>query len=603
MFCKFCGNQLTEGAAFCPSCGNPIEADAEQNQATNETQVLDSQVSQEAEQNTQPLEVAENHAPADETQVLTPEEQPYFAQPQFNVPPKKSGKKLPIIIAAVVAVFVVAAILAVSFFGPLQGVFLRTFGSDADYFRYVEKKTFDVASDEIADIYGNAFENIQSSAAGDMTLKLNVGKSAITLLENAFAASANTSIDLDWLNTVAIDLDVNVKDDVEQLLAALNINGKTVVDADLIINMAKGEVFMGLPALTDKYLSTKIEDSENYTKISSVTMDPELKKALPSDDEINALINKYIAVIVESIDNVTASSENVMISGITQKLEVLKVTIDAKEANDIALAVLNTVKADKELKAHIETFTNYLEKKALITDAKGAVEDFYNAVDDAVKEVKSDDGNGDGTLILTDYVNSEHEVVGRKIESNGQELVYYTTVRDGDNFAYQLKSSGAVITGEGTEVNDIINATYALSYNNLAIGEIVVSDIDTDNDVINGKIRLIPSAALLEQIGLDKSVATALSIANPELEFSFDGDKDSGKVDISLISGKEIFVGLSLTTEQTDASAIKEPSSQNVIDAEKADEWTQTININEVLERLEQAGISMTTIAALLGSF
>jgi len=114
---------------------------------------------------------------------------------------------------------------------------------------------------------------------------------------------------------------------------------------------------------------------------------------------------------------------------------------------------------------------------------------------------------------------------------------------------------------------------------------------------------LIPSAALLEQIGLDKSVATALSIANPELEFSFDGDKDSGKVDISLISGKEIFVGLSLTTEQTDASAIKEPSSQNVIDAEKADEWTQTININEVLERLEQAGISMTTIAALLGSF
>lgn len=68
MFCKNCGQQLAEGAVFCPNCGAAVQAEAQPVQAE----------AQPVQAEAQPVQAAQ--------QPYTPPQQPY-GQPQQPYPP------------------------------------------------------------------------------------------------------------------------------------------------------------------------------------------------------------------------------------------------------------------------------------------------------------------------------------------------------------------------------------------------------------------------------------------------------------------------------------------------------------------------------------
>ena len=93
MFCRKCGNQVSDGATFCPSCGNPMPQ--------------------------QPPQPQPNLHAAPQQQVP---QQPAYPQqaPQPQPEPKKKRRRLPVIIA--ISVVAVAAIAAVVVFVVLPRV-------------------------------------------------------------------------------------------------------------------------------------------------------------------------------------------------------------------------------------------------------------------------------------------------------------------------------------------------------------------------------------------------------------------------------------------------------------------------------------------------
>ena len=152
MYCKNCGNQISDDAKICVACGQVI-GDIAQDDATI---ILD-----DANEGIE----AENSAAND------------FANPSFETveAPKKSKKKL---IASVIAIVLVVAIVltAVFNFDYFKGFYLKTFGSDVEYYTYVEKKALADAKDSIVKYYGTYTENVASEkTASKGSIKFKVG--------------------------------------------------------------------------------------------------------------------------------------------------------------------------------------------------------------------------------------------------------------------------------------------------------------------------------------------------------------------------------------------------------------------------------------------
>lgn len=562
MFCKYCGKEIPEGATFCGECGNTVSA-------TTEAENNDAVVAEEVQTDN------------------TPEQTP-FAEPQFNEPAKKSNKTINLFAIAAVAVVVVVLIAC---FGAIKEFFIKNFSSDAAYFRYAENKTVGDFTDEVSEAYGMYLENLETEAAADATIKLNVGDDLISLIEDAAEDYLYDSIDLDWINNVTLDMGVNLKDNVERILTSINVDGEAIVDMDMIMDMENGEIFYAFPLLSDKYL--KMEYDMSSMEEIEFLYDPEFRKVLPSEEELDKLLDKYINIIFENLDNVEKDSGVLEISGIEQKLTALEIEISQEDAINIAIEVLETAKKDKQLKTLIEDISKYLEKMDLIYDADDVYDEFCEAIDEGLDSLEDQEIYDDEVITLIDYVNSDLEVVGRKIETEyAGDVFHYATVRDGKKFAYELVVEELVISGEGTEKGNTVNGEYSIEYYGDEICDVVVTDFKTDSDYLNGKIRITPSSEILEFMGLDSYVASAFSIVSPALELNFDNKKGSGNVEMNLVSGEEVLLGFTISSKETKTSKVKMPDSADVCDVyDDYEEWVDSIDVDGLLDKLDDLGI------------
>ncbi len=609
MICKYCGKELVEGSKFCEECGKevvveeqaPQEPEVKEEVAASEQPAEEAAAEVVAEEQSVAEQVAEEQPAAEQVA-----EEPAFAEPKFDAPVKKGKKKKVFaVLIPVIAVLVALAIVATMFFNVIKGFFVKTFGSDEDYFKFVETKAFGSVTDDVSEFYGNVFEGLKSTdtdVAVSESIKLNVGDTVIDLLEETIENETGESIDLAWLDTVTINMDVNAKNNINQLLATVNINGKEFVDMDYIMDMDKGEVFVAFLSLSDKYLKGEISANQDAQQLMEILSDEDLRKALPEQDKLDKLLDKYIEVIFENIDDVEKSSDVIEIGDIEQKLTVLEAEISQEDALDIASAVLKTAKKDAELKSYIKDVAKYLEKKELIPDSDMVYDSFKDYIEEAIDAIDGTeiDEDDDSVIVWTDYVNSKHEVVGRKFAADENEILYYALVRDGNKFAYELECQGIKLSGEGTDKKDVVNATYTLESNETEICDIALIDYKTNADYLNGKIRISPSDDLMEELDLDSGIASALSIANPSIELNIEGGEKSGKMEINIVSGEEVLVGLTATFKEEKPSNIKKPDSSDVYEEDEVDEWASEIDVQDLLDKLDEIGISTDFIGSLM---
>lgn len=582
MNCKYCGKELEEGALFCGSCGKAVE---------KEEPVPEEVVPEVNTESAAAVEVMEEKTVSAVS----------FAEPAFDAEVEEKPKKkkwLKAVIISGIALITAAALVLVAVFTPLKGLILKLVGSDADYFRYVETKAFASGTDNFTKQYANLLADFKTEIGEEANVKLNVGDSVITLLETALNADSGTNVQLDWLKNMDISMNTTSKNGVSKVLAALNINGTSVVDLDVIFDAVGGEIYAGSPALSDKYIKEEIYLSSEQQQLLEVYTDEDFKKALPTDKELNALIDKYTAIVFENIDDVEKSYETVEVGDIEQKLTVLEVEIEKEDAIDIALAVLKTAKNDKELKKYIKDIAKYLEKKELIDDADVVYDEFIDAVKEGIDTLKDEDTDEEGKIIIVDYVNSKHEIVGREIKTDETDGVKYLTLYDKDEFAFELEVSGLEIKGEGTKKKGILNGDYSVVADGKNICNLTIADYNTESDYLNGKFSIAPSKELLNQIGAANNDIASLFISNIKLDINFQCSEKEGKIDLNIVNGSETLIGLTFTAKETEATDIAEPDISDVCEDY---EWANTIDLEKLLDRIEAAGIDSQLVTAIEG--
>lgn len=620
MFCNNCGNQIPDGVQFCGNCGTPVKLNAESPvQTVQETTYLGGQeatafdsgattvlsdmtfpgdIYQQEQNNAQS---ADNAFYATQTSADMGVNNPYnqannagynqggFYEPTFEQKPKKKGKT-GLIVGIAAAVAVVAVGLAVVLnFSWIQGWFIKTFSSDEKYFQYVEYKAFSESVDDVSKVYGKYSEALGKPMTANGNVGFNISDEALDLLADAIGEK----IDLDFIKDINFDFKSAVDGGKQNIGMTVNIGDNEIVDFDSVIDMKNQEIFVGLLNLSDKYV--KLSDGgagASVNSASTMLIDGEFTKCLPNEEELNKLLKKYLKLAIDNLDNVSKSSETLDIDGVKQKVTVLEFELNQENVAEVAVVVLKELKDDKDFKGYVENIDKYLEDEIEGYEGGEIYDELVDAIDDAIDELKDFDGD-DELLTLVDYVNSNHEVIGRSIEIEGEEVLYYATARSGKKFAFEAECAVVEMTGSGTDVRDVINGEYTITVDGKDVLDIALKNFNiakADDGVIKGSVALTPDADFLEEVlDIGSSDLAAISLLDPGIEIVLDTNEKSSKITLNITSKGETFVGLVLSGNSSDKASIKKPSDSKVVEVEDVSEWIESLDFDKLVKALEKS--------------
>ena len=476
MFCKFCGKETPDGVEVCEVCAAAQQA---------------AQPVEEAPANETAVEVA-----AEAVAVAEAAEEPVteaFEEPTFEEEPKgkkakkaKKGKKTGLIIGlSSAAVAVVGITLLVIFnFTFIKGYWLRWFGTPEEYFAFVEQQAMAPYIDTATEGYGAVTGVVSGDALGkELAVELKISDEIATLLKDAplpnDVQTMLESFNVDGFTGFKVAMQAMSKDELTSLGASLDISGKDVIDVNLIADLENQAIYAGLPGVAGKYLVFKFEEAlENSVPgamsqiVNMMLEDPETAtELLPEAEQLNKILNKYIGVALNNIGNVTKDTKKVTVGDCSDSLVVLKKKVTERDLVEMAIAVLKEAKGDddiEEILDEVEDFIleQYGENLGGAMDKGFLYKAFKNGVDSLIDMLKEDKdmATKEELFTLIDYVNGKHEIVGRAVSYDGDELASFVTVRSGKDFAFKAeltmpgdKDPVAKITGKGTEQKNLVN--------------------------------------------------------------------------------------------------------------------------------------------------
>ncbi len=618
MFCKNCGKELAEGAAFCAECGQPVTQEA----PAAETPVAEIPVEMPAEEaaSAVPAEDVTAVAQADDGAALqeaaSPAETPAPVVEEAPAVPVSKKRRFPFKWAIAAAVAVAAVVALVLNMGTIVGSVIKTFGSDTDYYKYVELKTVKNGTDTVTDYYGlfkDTFTDSNQKVEGSFRPVL--GDDAQELLE-----LLPVDMELDWLNDLKLSYTSNIKDDTMMFELAVAVADGDPLKAIAIMNKADGKLYAGLPSVDDTYLEldmnvatdtaedvmdsdmgivapTVSNNSVLDTFLGDTELTDKLSELLPSDKEMDKLLDRYLSLVLDMVEVESAESVILKIDGVEQSCTESTITVTQKLCADIMIAVVTEAKTDKDIKAIIDDAQKFLNEQKLDEEIDLYTE-YGKAMDEALavladlKATASDEVFAE----MKTYISKQHEIIGRRVEVSGREVFYYATAKKGSAFASEMIVANAVkLSGKGTEKGDVVSGDFELEVNGEAIIELTVKDFDkskAEEGYLNGSFRIAPKKALLEMMGAGKEATLLLSTYDPSLEFVAKNSKNATELAINLYKDESLLVGLVFESKTSKADKVTIPENTlNVTDEDSVMEWFNQIEGDTVSEKLETIGV------------
>lgn len=576
MFCKKCGSEIADGAMFCCHCGEAQSAPVSQEQPAVEA-------------------VEENYATPAEN------ENAFDLNVEGEEPVGKERRRIPvaaILVAAGVLVLALAVILLMLPAG--RGFVTRTFQSP-------EKLMYTAYADAVE----KAVEQSGTVSAGwdkkDPSAKLDahllLGDQVLSLIAGAMEAQPE---DFEALSDIGLSCTLDSQDNLKKLSYALSLSETDILTAQQYLDMENNQMFISIPDLHEQALMVKLGEGltdEDLTQMQALT-------ELDMDrDMMKKLLLRYMEQYFEAFENVEKDSQTFQLQGVSQKLFVLETSISEKTQYEAFMKILEALKTDEDMKRLVESCASVL--------GEDCYQEFLEAVDDAISDTQFeiDHLSDDSEYIIKTYLNNKNEIVGFALSyQEAEELteaISYISLRDGKDIANKLMVDEDLVMEGSLTYDEGFNGSYIVWFEDVEILEVKVEGLDKKTDGLTGKIRILPSKKSIENIlgaiGLEGSAASLTSF----LDFSLDvtmGVHETGKsLDISLMAGNSLLVGLNTTVQNRTSDEITLPESYaNVNDEEQMEQWANGLKIDgltNILSRLDEAGLSdelMTVIYMLL---
>lgn len=597
MFCKNCGNQLAEGAAFCEVCGVKITENAPVAESVQPAAEPDVSAYEEAApQDTAQYEAA---APEDTSdyEAASPTNEPavptYINDGAVNEPaPKKKSKKW-----LFIGLPVLAVILAVVFcFNSLTAFFVKNFGSNASYFAYVEGTSLGGYSNTATSVYGIGKNTLANGMGAEGEIAIELGDTLTTML-----SGYTNGMDFSWLKQIKLVIDSDSANGNGSCNAALVIGDQTILNLEYIIDNEKGAIFLRCKELYDKFISFDLSGNStaflptatNVTSTISTNIST-LAEYLPDKEQLEKLLEKYITIILKQITDtdVTREAGEITANGITESCTVLKLNVTEKLLLNVSKAILNEAENDKDIIAVLENLEKGVKE---ISKVEGnAIEEYKKSIAEATEKINEVlaalTGNGNEYFVLTDYVNGSHEIIGREISVAGVKALSILSAENGNDIGYEVSIADKLsVLGVGKKNKDAISGDFSLNVEGKELLTLTLENISSDIDAQTAKGTVVLKLGKDVASLMDSSAYSTITMLDLSLKIEIDSSADKGTYSINLLSGEKVFVKLDANTKLTDVKVAETPVESEITSTDKIE--ISDLDLSKIIDNLKKAGV------------
>ena len=477
--------------------------------------------------------------------------------------------------------------------------------SPDEYMQYVEKKDADQGKEFLVGYLG------QMNKAMDMKDSSRVGTIKITPSDNLKSMAAllgDAAPDLSKLENISIETTVGQSDDVMLEKMLFKGNDADILTLNMLIDAKNSRLYYQIPELSEAYLNVDASAAEGE-EAEAVTASFALLQSLASGDfvmdssDVEKIYDRYVEILTKSLKNVEKKEKQKLeAEGVSQNTDVYTATYTKDEAQKLLEDIIGSLKKDEQILSYLKKLK--VEEKT-----------YTDELDQILAKLK-DEGIGEGTLSLSDYV-SDDEIVGREItikESKDDKepvVVKVLQPKDGDKFGYLLsvESDGEQVfsvTGQGTDKKEVLNGEFTVHVAKDALDG-AAADVGsslTSDEVLKVKVSDYDYGKLKDGEVSGKYEITCpgiAQIATGKIVYEMSGNMESAKGKLSVLMGEQEMVSMDITGETGDKMDVKLPGdSDKVYDITKSDEiqeYYSGLDIQGVLANVkDKLGIDLSTM-------
>lgn len=617
MFCMKCGAVVKDGDKFCEACGAKIEyaESVPVTETAGETVVLEQPIPVEDTvgqtvvlSDFEPQYAEESYATYEN--YPTPEEptateytgENYEAYENYAAPeecvapeaPAKRNGKGKFVLIGLGAVVAALAVCAVFLWDYVENFAVKTFSSPQGYYHYVENKNVEQLSTSVGTIVGN-FNNT-SDIGFESNVKLQVGDKLIDYIVSETGIDRS---DISWASDIGFKYNGSLQGKNTAFNSSFMLADKTAFDMNFVVDSENMCCYMCIPQLNSKFIkvdlsSTDSDDLEEMTETFEIL--ETVMKNMPDSEKTADILNRYLTVAVEAIDDVEQESVTVKANGVSQSCVELTVTLDDSAVRSILKAVLKEFENDKE----IEKIIKDIIEKTTDEDADDMYDDILDGVDMLLDNVKSVDFDESIDYIV--YVNGKGEVIGRELKSKDLEFeISYLATHDGSDvgseFIADIDGEKLEVLGSGEVKSGKLNAEYTASFSGVKLLNFTVKNHDVDSaeeGYYNGTyVITLPSetCSLIEKnLNVSGDIADALKEASIELVLK--SSEKSVSASIAVNHKGEMLAKITVDSKTVDSFDVKAPDNfVSVDDITGLEKYAESADVDGFINSIIAAGV------------
>lgn len=581
MFCLKCGKEISPSDKFCPICGTPVAAPAEQAFTASETPVNAAPAASEA------AFVSETPAPTYATNTAgfyqAPAEAPEAA-------PKKKRSKKGLVIGIIAAALAAVVALGFVFWPQLSNLWNKMTSSPEEYFQAALSN----AADEMTDGAFKSFDMMGKDVTSKGSLSLELGKELTSIL-------AMSGEDLDWLSDISFDFSGITSGDQSTTNVAFKIGDTKILSPFITIDNEGKMLYLSIPELSDTPIGISLASME-FDQFSAMTNKMnELLQMLPESKVLEKTLNSCIDAVITSITDVEEESDDLKVGDISEGCTLLTAKITPQVVAKAITSLSEVIEKDEGAREIIRTIAEYTGE-----DEDEILDDIIESMEEAAADMEDEDS--DEHIPFKLWVNSKGDISGFEF-GNDETLIYCYTPHDGGDYTIEagVESYGTVFTIEGEGNSDSFDVSVNIDKNEIIV--VKGSDISTSKNGAEGRF--------------------SLSLGDDAIDYMSEGDSDMAQT-MNMIKGYALFIDVAGDDDSMECSigvetksagsvlfAIKyeasiEEGAENVVipddyvDVEDEDaliDWAEGLDSDAIMENLKDAGVSEEFIESFIESF
>lgn len=493
------------------------------------------------------------------------------------------------IVSVILALFVAAGAAAALNATRVSNFVKEKTQSPVEYYRMVEKNNRDAAVKNLDQQLSEALSKFSGEAqSGTVDVNLQAGDAMKPVFNHV------------GLDEFSIHTKYDTKDGATNSTSIVKANKKEAFTLNQYSDMKTGEMYLQIPEASEDYVGLKegTLETQGGEILKSYEITKSICKELSQGGVIKKLLTKYSDILIDRVETVKKTQGKLEANKVSQSCTKLTVTLESKEAQEIAKAIVKELKEDKDIKKIIQGVDkNSYDEYSLLIDYME--EEMQRAKDSKAKE----------KLMMDVYVNDSGVIVGRELTLSSMEKKYSIrqfNVLDGNKVGSLMEvenPEGVIVSvkGKGTLKENKLSANITVSVDESLNDN---PDVITDTkDMITLSIKDvdIEKAKKGESSGTYKlSTDKIKPLALYSVGFKLSGNAKKSKTVIDLYSGKTSMFTMTIAYKEADkVGTITNPAKgkqvYEITEEEQLAEYVSKIDLSKFANDLkEKTGVDIT---------